>query len=148
MSIKDKITDDMKAAMRAHEKERLLTIRLILSAIKQREIDDRIVLSDDQIQAILNKLIKQRRDSITQFEAGNRPDLASKEAAEILVIQTYLPEQLSEVEIEQAITTAIQETSAFSAKDMGKVMGLLKASLHGRADMTVVSSKVKERLAS
>lgn len=132
--------------MRAQEKERLATIRLILAALKQREVDERIVLSDEQILATLNKMIKQRRDSITQFEAGKRLDLANKEAEEIRVIQIYLPEQLSDLELDQAITTAIQETSAFSAKDMGKVMGMLKSSLQGRADMSVVSTKVKERL--
>lgn len=145
--IKDKITEDMKAAMRSQAKERLLTIRLIMAALKQREVDERIVLTDEQIIAVLNKMIKQRRDSISQYEAGKRPDLAQKEAEEIRVIQEYLPAQLSEVEIEQAITAAIQETSALSGKDMGKVMGLLKGKLQGRADMTVVSAKVKERLA-
>jgi uncharacterized protein YqeY len=146
-SIKDKILEDMKTAMRAQEKERLATIRLIMAALKQREVDERIVLSDEQILATLNKMIKQRRDSITQFEAGNRPDLADKEKAEVRVIQEYLPTQMSEAEIEQAVTAAIQESGAASAKDMGKVMGALKSKLQGKADMTVVSAKVKEKLA-
>jgi uncharacterized protein YqeY len=146
MSIKDKILDDMKTAMRGQEKDRLATIRLILAALKQREVDERIVLSDDQILATLNKMIKQRRDSITQYEAGKRPELAQKEAEEIQVIQTYLPAQLSEAEIEQAVAAAIQEAGAASAKDMGKVMGSLKAKLAGKADMTLVSAKVKEKL--
>jgi uncharacterized protein len=146
MSIKDKILDDMKTAMRGQEKDRLATIRLILAALKQREVDERIVLTDDQILATLNKMIKQRRDSITQYEAGNRPELAQKEAEEIQVIQAYLPAQLSEAEIEQAVAAAIQEAGASSAKDMGKVMGSLKAKLAGKADMTLVSTKVKEKL--
>jgi uncharacterized protein YqeY len=145
--IKGKILEDMKTAMRSQEKERLSTIRLILAALKQREVDERIDLSDEQVLATLNKMIKQRRDSISQFEAGNRHDLAQKEAAEIIVIQQYLPSQLSESEIEQAVVFAIQESGASSAKDMGKVMGILKAKLQGKADMTVVSAKVKEKLA-
>src|SRR5580704_8932294 len=120
-AIKGKILEDMKTAMRGQEKERLATIRLIMAALKQREVDDRIELSDEQILAILNKMIKQRRDSISQFEAGNRPDLAKKEAEEILVIQQYLPQQMSEAEIEQAVAAALQESGAASAKDMGKV---------------------------
>src|SRR6188474_628658 len=125
--IKERILEDMKAAMRSQEKERLGTIRLILAALKQREVDERIVLSDEQIIATLNKMIKQRRDSISQFEAGNRPDLVAKEMAELQIIQTYLPAQLTLAEVESAVTAAIQEASATSAKDMGKVMGLLKA---------------------
>ena len=144
--IKERILEDMKAAMRSQEKERLGTIRLILAALKQREVDERIVLSDEQIIATLNKMIKQRRDSITQFEAGNRPDLVAKEVAELQIIQTYLPAQLTSAEIESAVTIAIQEASATSAKDMGKVMGLLKTQLQGKADMTLVSAKVKEKL--
>lgn len=145
-TIKDRVLEDMKAAMRAHEKERLATIRLILAALKQREVDERIVLNDEQILATLNKMIKQRRDSITQFEAGNRPELAQKEADEIVVIQTYLPQQLSDAEIDAAIHGAIQSSGATSGKDMGKVMGVLKASIAGRADMTAVSAKVKAHL--
>lgn len=145
-TIKDKITEDMKNAMRSQAKERLATIRLILAALKQREVDERIVLNDEQILATLNKMIKQRRDSISQYEAGNRADLAAKEADEIKVIQEYLPAQFSAEEVEAAIAAAISESAAASAKDMGKVMGLLKAKLAGKADMTVVSAKVKEKL--
>lgn len=144
--LKDKITEDMKTAMRGQMKERLATIRLILAALKQREVDERIELNDEQILAILNKMIKQRRDSVTQYESGNRPDLAAKELEEIKLIQEYLPAQLSEAEIMQAIADAITESGAASAKDMGKVMGVLKAKLSGKADMTVVSAKVKEKL--
>lgn len=150
MTIKEKILEDMKTAMRSQEKERLGTIRLILAALKQLEVgslEGRVTLSDEQILSTLNKMIKQRRDSISQYEAGNRPDLAKIEAAEILVIQEYLPAQLSEAEITQAVSAAIQETGASSAKDMGKVMGILKGKLQGKADMTVVSAKVKEKLA-
>ena len=146
-AIKGKINEDMKTAMRGHEKERLATIRLIMAALKQREVDERIELTDEHILAILNKMIKQRRDSISQFEAGNRPDLAQKEAEEIRIIQQYLPAQLSESEVELTIAAAIQDSGALSAKDMGKVMGILKAKLQGKADMTVVSAKVKEKLA-
>lgn len=147
-SIKERINEDMKTAMRSQEKERLGTIRLIMAAIKQREVDERIQLNDEQVLATLNKMIKQRRDSISQYESGNRLDLAQKEAEEIKVIQTYLPAQLSAAEIDQAITAVISETGANSAKDMGKVMGKLKGMLQGKADMTLVSTRVKERLAS
>jgi uncharacterized protein YqeY len=145
-AIKAKIQEDMKTAMKGQEKERLATIRLIMAALKQREVDERIELSDEQIQATLNKMIKQRRDSITQFEAGNRPDLAQKEKDEVSVIQQYLPTQMSEAEVVAAVAEAVTEAGASSAKDMGKVMGLLKARLQGKADMTVVSAKVKEKL--
>lgn len=146
-AIKDKILEDMKAAMRSHEKERLGTIRLILAALKQREVDERIVLTDEQVLVTLNKMIKQRRESHQQYEAGNRPDLAQKEAEEIRLIQTYLPAQLSPAEIEKAVVEAISESGATSAKDMGKVMGILKTKIQGKADMTIVSTKVKEHLA-
>jgi uncharacterized protein YqeY len=146
VTIKDKITEDMKNAMRGQMKERLSTIRLVLSALKQREVDERIVLTDEQILATLNKMIKQRRDSITQFEAGNRPELAAKEAEEIKVIQEYLPTQLTEAEVDAAIAAAISESGAASGKDMGKVMGVLKAQLAGKTDMTKVSARVKEKL--
>lgn len=145
-AIKERILEDMKSAMRSGEKEKLAAIRLIMAAMKQKEVDDRITLTDEHVLAILNKMIKQRRDSITQFEAGNRPDLAQKEAAEICIIQIYLPAQMSEAEIEQAVATAIQESGASSAKDMGKVMGMLKSKLQGKADMTMVSAKVKDKL--
>lgn len=145
-TIKDKITEDMKTAMRSQQKERLATIRLILAALKQREVDERIVLTDEQILATLNKMIKQRRDSIQQYTDGNRKDLADKEAAEVTIIQEYLPAQLSAEEVEAAVAAAISETGAASAKDMGKVMGVLKGKLAGKADMTVVSGMVKEKL--
>jgi len=146
MTIKDTIVADMKTAMRGQEKERLATIRLILAALKQREVDERIVLSDEQILATLNKMIKQRRESITQYEAGNRKDLADKEAAEVRLIQQYLPAQLSEEEVNKHIASAIQESGASSPKDMGKVMAILKDKIQGKADMAVVSNKVRERL--
>lgn len=146
-TIKDKIIEDMKSAMRAQEKERLGTIRLILAALKQREVDERIVLSDEQILVTLNKMVKQRRESITQYKAGKRQDLVQKEADEIRLIQQYLPSQLSEADIDAAVTAAIQESGAQSAKDMGKVMGALKTKIAGKADMTLVSTKVKQRLA-
>ena len=146
-AIKEKITEDMKTAMRSQDKERLATIRLIMAALKQKEVDERIELKDEDVLGILNKMIKQRRDSIAQFEAGNRKDLADKETAEVRVIQSYLPAQLSETEIVQAVKAAISESGASSAKDMGKVMGLLKSRLQGKADMTIVSTKVKENLA-
>src|SRR3990167_3232662 len=124
-TIKAKILEDIKNAMRAREKERLATIRLIMAAMKQREVDERIELTDEHVLAILNKMVKQRREAITQYEAGNRPDLVKKESDEIAVIQQYLPAQLSEAEIEKAVTEAIQEAGATSAKDMGKVMSSL-----------------------
>lgn len=144
--MKSRIVEDMKMAMKSHDKERLAVIRLILAAIKQREVDERIELTDEQILATLNKMIKQRRDSISQFEAGNRPDLAVIEAAEIVFIQDYLPAQLSAADIEKAVEEAIAESGAASAKDMGKVMAILKAKLAGKAEMTLVSAKVKEKL--
>lgn len=149
-TLKDQIVEDMKSAMRAQEKERLATIRLILASLKQLEVgglDGRVTLNDEQVLATLNKMVKQRRESITQYEAGNRPDLAKVEADEILIIQHYLPAQLSEAEVVAAVQAAMQESGATSAKDMGKVMGLLKSKLQGKADMTVVSAKVKELLA-
>lgn len=148
--IKEKILEDMKHAMRAQDKERLGTIRLILASLKQLEVgglEGRVTLTDEQVLSTLNKMIKQRRDSISQYEAGNRPDLAKIEAAEIKVIQDYLPAQLSEAEVTNAVAAAIAESGATSAKDMGKVMGLLKSKLQGKADMTIVSAKVKEKLA-
>jgi uncharacterized protein YqeY len=147
-TIKEKILEDMKIAMRSHEKDRLSAIRLILAALKQREVDERIILSDEQIIVTLNKMIKQRRDSITQYEAGKRMDLAQKEAEEIRIIQHYLPAQLSETEVILAVTAAIQESGATSVKDIGKVMALLKSRLQGKADMAIVSNKVKQQLAT
>ena len=145
-AIKGKITEDMKEAMRAHDKERLATIRLILAAFKQREVDERITLTDENVLSILDKMLKQRRESIVQYQAGNRPDLVKKEEDEIQVIQQYLPAQLSDSEINALIDTAIQEANATSMRDMGKVMGLLKPKLQGRADIAAVSAKIKERL--
>lgn len=144
--IKGQIQEDMKAAMRSQEKERLTTIRLILAALKQKEVDERIVLTDEHVMAILDKMVKQRRESITQYEAGNRPELAQKEADEIKLIQAYLPAQLSDGEINALIESAIKETGAASARDMGKVMGVLKPKVQGRADVAAVSAKVKDRL--
>lgn len=144
--IKEKITDDMKTAMRAHDKSTLAVIRLILAALKQREVDERIVLSDEQVLATLNKMIKQRRESIVQYEAGNRPDLVQQETFEVGVIQQYMPAQLSEAEVAAAIDAAFKETGATSAKDMGKLMAALKSSLQGKADMTQVSALVKAKL--
>ncbi|OGU47761.1 MAG: glutamyl-tRNA amidotransferase [Hydrogenophilales bacterium RIFOXYA1_FULL_63_33] len=148
MSLKLRITDDMKAAMRAKETARLGTIRLLLAAIKQKEVDERIELDDAAVSSIVEKLIKQRKDSISQFQAAGRDDLVAAEQAELIVLQAYLPEQLSAAEVEAAVAAAIAESGATSAKDMGKVMGLLKPRLAGRADMGQVSALIKARLAS
>jgi uncharacterized protein len=147
MSLKERITEDMKSAMRAGEKERLGTIRLALAAIKQREIDERITLDDSQVLAVLEKMIKQRKEAITQFQAGGRADLVAKESAEIALLETYLPARLSDAELDALIAAAIASTGAASAKDMGKVMALVKSQAQGRADMGVVSARVKEKLA-
>ncbi len=144
--LKDRITEDMKNAMRAGEKERLATIRLILSAIKQREVDERITLDDGQVLAVVEKMIKQRKEAITQFESGGRADLVAKETAEIAVLQTYLPAQMSNAEIDALIAEAIASTGAASIKDMGKVMGVVKAKAQGRADMAAVSARIKQKL--
>src|SRR5436853_1020794 len=146
--IKAQIQEDMKSAMRNHEKERLGTIRLILAAIKQREVDERIELSDDEVLITLDKLLKQRRQSIDEFEKGGRADLAAKERDEIVVIQKYLPPPLSADEILTLIEQAIQSSGASSARDMGKVMTLLKPQLQGRADMAELSQQLKVRLAA
>ncbi len=148
MSLKARITDDMKTAMRARDTARLGTVRLLLAAIKQKEIDERIELDDGAVSSIVEKLIKQRKDSISQFQAAGRDDLVAVEQAELAVLQAYLPEQLSAAEVESAVTAAIAESGASSAKDMGKVMGLLKSRLAGRADMGQVSALIKARLAS
>lgn len=145
-SLKQRITDDMKSAMRAGEKERLGTIRLILAAVKQVEVDTRKALGDNTILAILDKMVKQRRESIAQYEKAGRNELAAKEQAEIEIIQTYLPEPLSEGEIDALIAATIEESGASSLRDMGKVMGALKPKLQGRADMGAVSAKIKQRL--
>jgi uncharacterized protein YqeY len=146
MSLKDRITEDMKTAMRAGEKERLATIRLILAGIKQREVDERITLDDSQVLSVLEKMIKQRKEAISQFEAGGRADLVAKEAAEITVLQTYLPEQLSEAQLDALIAEAIASTGAATIKDMGKVMGIVKAKAQGRADMAAVGARIKQKL--
>ncbi len=147
MTLKQQLTDDMKAAMRGGEKDRLGVIRLILAAIKQREVDERIELDDVQTLAVLEKMVKQRKDSITQFEAANRTDLADIERAEMVVIDTYLPSKLGDEEIDALITAAIAETGASSARDMGKVVAAVKEKAAGRADMGVVSGRIKARLA-
>jgi uncharacterized protein len=133
--------------MRAGEKERLGTVRLALAAIRQREIDERITLDDGQVLAVLEKMIKQRKEAITQFQAGGRADLVAKEGAEISVLEAYLPARLSDAELDALIRGAIASTGATSAKDMGKVMALVKSQAQGRADMGVVSARVKEKLA-
>jgi uncharacterized protein len=146
MSLKERITDDMKAAMRSGEKERLGVIRMITSAIKQREVDERITLDDVQVLSVLEKMIKQRKESLVQFQAGNRQDLVDKEAAEITLLQGYLPSQLSDAEIDALIQDAIAATGAASIKDMGKVMGIIKGKAQGRADMAAVGAKIKAKL--
>ena len=146
MSLRDKITEDMKNAMRAGEKERLGHIRMLQAAIKQREVDERITLDDAQVLAVIEKMIKQRKESIAQFEQGGRADLAAKEKAEIELLQAYLPAQLSEAEVDALIKEAIAATGAASVKDMGKVMGAVKAKAGGRADMGAVSARIKAAL--
>jgi uncharacterized protein YqeY len=146
MSLKERITDDMKAAMRSGEKELLSVIRMITAAIKQREVDERISLDDTQVLSVLDKMLKQRKESMVQFQAGNRQDLVDKEAAEITLLQGYLPSQLSDAEIDALIKDAIASTGAASIKDMGKVMGLIKGKAQGRADMAAVGAKIKAKL--
>ena len=146
MSLKERITEDMKAAMRAREVHRLSTIRLLLSAMKQKEVDERVVLSDSDVLAIVERLIKQRRDSITQYVAAKRQDLADVESYELDLLQSYMPLQLSMDEILAEVSSAISESGAASSKDMGKVMGILKGRLAGQADMSKVSALVKEKL--
>ena len=145
-TLKERITDDMKAAMRSGEKERLGVIRMITSGIKQREVDERISLDDAQVLSVLEKMIKQRKESIEQFKAGNRQDLVDKESAEIVLLQGYMPSQLSAAEIDALINDALAATGATSIKDMGKVMGLIKAKAQGRADMGAVGAKIKAKL--
>jgi uncharacterized protein YqeY len=146
MSLKEQITDDMKAAMRSGEKPRLGLIRMITSAIKQREVDERITLDDIQVLSVLEKMIKQRKESVVQFRAGNRQDLVEKEAAEITLLQGYLPSQLSDTEIDALIGDAISATGAASIKDMGKVMAIIKGNAQGRADLGQVGAKIKAKL--
>jgi uncharacterized protein YqeY len=146
MTLKERITEDMKSAMRAGEKERLATIRLALARIKQREVDERITLDDGQVLAVLEKMIKERKESISQFQAGGRADLVAKETAEISVLEAYLPARMSDAELDALIAGAIASTGATSAKDMGKVMAVVKSQAQGRADMGAVSARVKEKL--
>ena len=146
MTLKERITEDMKSAMRAGEKDRLGTIRLALAAIKQREVDERIALDDAQVLAVLEKMIKQRKEAIGQFQAGGRADLVAKESAEITVLEGYLPARMSDAELDELIAAAIAATGAASARDMGKVMALVKSQAQGRADMGAVSARVKEKL--
>ena len=146
MSLKNTITEDMKTAMRAKDTARLGTVRLLLSAMKQKEVDERVVLTDADVLAIIDKMVKQRRESIAQFEKAARNDLADVEKAEIAVLAGYLPQQLSEAEVAKEIEAAIAETGASGAKEMGKVMGLLKSRLAGRTDMGKVSGLVKAKL--
>ena len=148
MTLKERITEDMKSAMRAGEKERLSTIRLALAAIKQREVDERITLDDSQVLAVLEKMIKQRKEAITQFQAGGRADLVAKESAEVSILEAYLPARMTDADLDTLIAAAIATTGAASAKDMGKVMALVKSQAQGRADMGAVSARVKEKLAS
>ena len=146
MSLKERITEDMKSAMRSGDKERLGTIRLILAAIKQKEVDERIALDDAQVLSVIEKMVKQRKESIVQFQAGGRADLVAKENAELAVLTGYQPAQLSEVEIDTLIAAAISATGAASLKDMGKVVAHVKSAAAGRADMAAVSARVKARL--
>jgi hypothetical protein len=147
MSLREQINDDMKAAMRARDTGRLGTIRLLLAAVKQREVDERVTLDDAAITAVIDKMIKQRKDSISQFEGAGRTDLADKEKAELAILSAYMPAQMSEAEIVAEVQDAVVQTGAAGPQDMGKVMGVLKPKLAGRADMTAVSAQVKAALA-
>ncbi len=146
MSLKGQITEDMKSAMKAGDKDRLRAVRLILAAIKQIEVDQRVEIDDAAVLSILDKMVKQRRDSVEQFQKGGRDDLVSIELAEIAVIETYLPEQLSDADLDSLIDEVITATGAESIRDMGKVMGQIKSKAAGRADMGAVGAKVKARL--
>jgi uncharacterized protein YqeY len=148
MALKDRITDDMKAAMRAKDAPRLSAIRMLTAAIKQREVDERKDLTDADVVGIVDKLLKQRRDSIEQFEKGGRQDLADQEKFEVTVLAAYMPQALSEAEVAEAIAAAIAETGAQSPADMGKVMALLKPRLAGKTDMSKVSGQVKAKLSA
>ena len=148
MSLRERLQEDMKTAMRAGQKERLATIRLILAAVKQREVDERITLDDSQVIAALEKMGKQRRESITQFESGGRSDLVAKETAELAIITAYLPAQLSDAELDALIQAAIKQTGAATVKDMGRVMSVIKSQAQGRADMAAVGARIKARLSA
>jgi uncharacterized protein YqeY len=147
MSLKQRINEDMKAAMRAKDQARLESIRMLMAAIQRREVDERITLDDPQVMAVIEKMIKQSRDAVDQFTKGGRQDLVDKENRDIAILKAYLPEALSEAEIDKLIAAAITEAGATSIKDMGKVVSSLKPKLQGRADMGKVSAKVKQRLA-
>src|ERR1700674_4715233 len=147
MALRERLNEEMKAAMKAREQEKLGALRLLLAAVKQREVDERITLDDAGVVAVVEKMIKQRRDSISQYEKGARQDLADKEKFEISVLERYLPQQLSQAEIESIVAEAVAATGAKSAADMGKVMGVVKPKLAGRADMGKVSALVKAKLA-
>jgi len=144
--LKERINEDVKAAMRAQDKRRLGALRLITAAIKQREVDERITLDDPQTLAVLEKMIKQRKESIAQYSQANRQDLVDQETFEVQLIQSYMPAQLSEAAVDAAVAAAIAETGAASVKDIGKVMAILKPKLAGQADMSLVSAKVKKQL--
>ena len=146
MTLREKITEDMKAAMKARETEKLGAIRLLQAALKQKEVDERVEMTDDLVLAIIEKMLKQRKDSIEQYAAGNRPDLVAKEEFEVNVLSAYMPAQLSEAEVETILAGVITETGATSAKDMGKVMNAIRPKVAGRADMGRLSSLVKARL--
>jgi uncharacterized protein YqeY len=146
MTLKERITEDMKTAMRSGEKDRLAVIRLLQAAIKQREVDERITLDDAQVTSVLEKMIKQRKESIVAFEKGARADLVAKENAEIVILQPYLPAQLGEAELDALIAEAIASTGAASIKDMGKVMAVVKAKAAGKADMGAVGARIKAKL--
>jgi len=146
MTLKERITEDMKTAMRSGEKDRLAVIRLLQAAIKQREVDERITLDDAQVTSVLEKMVKQRKESIVAFEKGARADLVAKETAEIAILQPYLPAQMSETELDALIAEAIASTGAATIKDMGKVMGVVKAKAAGKADMGAVGARIKAKL--
>ncbi|MDW8470112.1 MAG: GatB/YqeY domain-containing protein [Burkholderiales bacterium] len=148
MSLTDRIQEDVKAAMRARDARRVGALRLLAAALKQKEVDERTALDDAAVLAVIEKMIRQRRESVAQFEKGGRPDLAAQEKFEIEVLSAYLPQPLSDAELEAAVSAAIAETGAASVRDMGKVMGLLKTRLAGRADMARVSALVRARLGS
>jgi len=148
MSLRERLQEDMKTAMRAGQKERLGTIRLILAAVKQREVDERITLDDSQVIAALEKMGKQRRESIAQFESGGRSDLVAKETAELSIITAYLPARLSDAELDALIQAAIKQTGAATVKDMGRVMSVIKSEAQGRADMAAVGARIKARLSA
>ena len=146
MTLKARIQEDMKSAMRALEKEKLANIRMVMAAIKQREVDERIELDDAQVLAVIDKMVKQRRESIVQFQAGGRADLVAKEEAELALLNAYLPAQLGDAELDALISETIAATGAASIKDMGKVMAAIKARAAGRADMGAVGARIKARL--